>query len=57
MTVITFHNSSSLVSTVSGKMPTFVKKKPIEMMDEMKSGVKEEITRSKRTPGSSAGQV
>ena len=57
MTVITFHNSSSLVSTVSGKMPTLVKKKPIETMDEMKSGVKEEITRSKRTPGSSAGQV
>ena len=57
MTVITFHNSSSSVSTVSGKMPTFVKKKPIETMDEMKSGVKEEITRRKRTPGSSAGQV
>ena len=57
MTVITFHNSLSLVSTVSGKMPTFVKKMPIETMDEMNSGVKEEITRRKRTPGSSAGQV
>ena len=57
MTVITFHNSLSLVSTVSGKMPTFVKKMPIETMDEMNSGVKEEIIRRKRTPGSSAGQV
>lgn len=57
MTEITFLNSSFLVSTVSGKMPTFAKKKPIETMDEMKSGVKEEITRRKRTPDSSAGQV
>lgn len=57
MTEITFLNSSSLVSTVSGKMPTFAKKKPIETMDEMKSGVKEEITRRKRTPDSSAGLV
>ena len=57
MTVIIFLNSSSLVSTVSGKMPTFAKKKPIETMDEMKTGVKEEITRRKRTPGSPAGQV
>ena len=57
MTEITFLNSLSLVSTVSGKMPTFAKKKPIETMDEMKSGVKEEITRRKRTPDSSAGQV
>ena len=57
MIEITFLNSSSLVSAVSGKMSTFAKKKPIETMDEMKSGVKEEITRRKRTPDSSAGQV
>ena len=57
MTEITFLNSSSLVSTVSGKMPTLAKKKPVETMDEMKSGVKEEITRRKRTLYSSAGQV